>query len=516
MDREVSARRGKGTTVPDGGEVSVNLVELLVSSVVEYAIFALDPDGNVSTWNAGAERLKGYRAEEIIGRHFSVFYTQADLDDALPDRELAIAAATGRFEDEGWRLRKDGTEFWANVVITALRGPDGRLVGFGKVTRDLTERKQGEDALRESEERFRLLVGSVADYAIFLLDTDGRVSSWNLGAERLKGYRADEIIGRHFSSFYTAEDQRNRVPDGALKTALEEGRWESEGWRVRKDGSRFWANVVITALRGQDGTLRGFAKITRDLTDRKLSEDALRGVLEREREAAQQLRDVDEMRRELATMVAHDLRGPVSVVQKLLDLMLEQWDELDDSGRRERVQRAARRIETLGALTDDVFDLSLIDAGSLEVSIEEIDLGGIAIEVAEDLSTTTECAVQTRIDDDVVAKGDPRRVRQILTNLVSNACKFAPDDRAVEVAVCREGPNALASVHNSGPAIPPDDLERIFDRFVRLDQHTRDPGTGLGLFIARSLAASQGGDLSVESDEHRGTTFTLTLPSAAP
>ena len=489
-------------------------LRLLIASQPDYAIFLLDETGHVLTWNGGARRMKGYEADEIVGRHFSQFYPPDQVAAGVPDRILQAVRQDGRYEAEGWRVRKDGSQFWADVVITALRDEGGQLVGFGKVTRDLTERKRGEDALRESEERFRLLVGSVADYAIFLLDNDGKVSSWNLGAERLKGYRADEIIGRHFSSFYTAEDKRNGVPDGGLKTALEEGRWESEGWRVRKDGSRFWANVLITALRGQDGTLRGFAKITRDLTDRKLGEDALRGVLEREREAAQQLRDVDRMRRELATMVAHDLRGPVSVVQKLLDLLLDQWDELDDDGQRSRVDRARRRIETLAALTDDVFDLSLIDAGSLEVTIQEIDLGSIALEVAEDLTTTTECAVRTRIDDGVRAKGDPRRVRQILTNLVSNACKFSVADQVVEVTVCLDGPQAVAAVHHTGPASPAEDLERIFERFVRLDQHNRDPGTGLGLFIAESLADSQGGHVAVQSDEDRGTTFSLTLPAA--
>ena len=498
--------------MPDGGEV--NVLELLVGSVVDYAIFALDPDGHVLTWNAGAERLKGYTADEIVGRHISTFYRETDREEGLPDRALAAAAAAGRFEAEGWRVRKDGSEFWADVVVTALRDPDGRLVGFGKVTRDLTDRKRDEDALRESEERFRLLVGNVSDYAIYLIDPDGQVVSWNLGAERLKGYRADEIIGRSFATFYSAEDQRNGIPQQALATAREEGRWESEGWRIRKDGSRFWANVVITALRGDDGELRGFAKVTRDLTERKRNEDALLGVLERERDAAEQLREVDRMRRELATMVAHDLRGPVSVSQKLLDLLLEQWEELGDEEQRSRVERARNRIDTVAALTDDVFDLSLIDAGALEVTIDTIDLGAIAREVAEDVNATATGKVSMRIEDGVLAKGDARRTEQILTNLVSNAGKFSPEGEAVDLTVCLDGPNAVAMVHNKGPSILPEDQDRIFDRFVRLVQHSVEPGSGLGLFIARSLAESQGGDVTVESGDDLGTTFTLTLPAA--
>ena len=330
--------RPRGNTVPHGAVV--NLVELLVGSVVDYAIFVLDVDGRIATWNPGAERLKGYREEEVIGRHFSIFYTADDIEARLPDRELEVATATGRFEDEGWRVRKDGSQFWANVVITALRDDDDRLVGFGKVTRDLTERKRAEDDLRASEERFRLLVSEVSDYAIFLLDPDGRVSSWNLGVERLKGYRADELLGRHFALFYTEEDQRAGLPASGLREAEANGRWENEGWRVRKDGSRFWANVVITALHGADGQLRGFAKVTRDLTERKQGEDTLRGIVERERAAADQLRSVDALRRELVTMVAHDLRGPVSVIQHLLDLLLTQWDELDDAQQRRKVEQA--------------------------------------------------------------------------------------------------------------------------------------------------------------------------------
>jgi PAS domain S-box-containing protein len=217
--------------------------------VRDYAIFMLDPQGHVRSWNIGAERIKGYRAEEIIGQHFSRFYPAAALARGLPAHELERASATGAFEDEGWRLRKDGSQFWANVVITAMRDAQGRLIGFAKVTRDLTHRRNHEEALRRSEERFRLLVEGIADHAIFMLDPNGCVATWNVGAERIKGYRAEEIIGRHFSTFYPAEARDSGWPEHELQVAAEQGSFIDTGWRLRKDGSMLWAEVTITALR---------------------------------------------------------------------------------------------------------------------------------------------------------------------------------------------------------------------------------------------------------------------------
>ena len=225
---------------------------LLVEAVADYAIYMLDPQGFVASWNPGAERFKGYTASEIIGKHFSRFYTEEDRRAELPQQFLRIAAREGRLEREGWRVRKDGSRFWAHVIIDPIRDSSGTLIGFAKVTRDFTERKAAEDALRKSEEQFRLLIEGVTDYAIFMLDPDGRVSSWNLGAQRIKGYLPNEIIGHHFSRFYTEEDRRDGQPEINLATARKEGRVEKEGWRVRKDGSRFFAHVVIDAIRNDD------------------------------------------------------------------------------------------------------------------------------------------------------------------------------------------------------------------------------------------------------------------------
>jgi len=264
---------GLGSATTEGHQPA-ELYQLLVESVRDYAIFALDPKGVILSWNAGAERIKGYSAEEIIGRHFSTFYPPEALARNLPEHELQVASDAGSFEDEGWRLRNDGSRFWANVVITAMREPDGRLVGFAKVTRDLTQRRAHEEELRRSEERFRLLVEGVADYAIFMLDPNGNIVTWNVGAERIKGYSADEIIGQHFSKFYPDEVRESGWPEHELLEATAKGSFVDEGWRVRKDGSQFWANVTITALRDDTGRLLGFAKLTRDLTEKKRAEAA--------------------------------------------------------------------------------------------------------------------------------------------------------------------------------------------------------------------------------------------------
>jgi len=258
-----------------------DVLALHIDHVRDYAILMLDPNGLVTTWNAGAQRVKGYSSAEIIGRHFSVFYPPEDVAAGKPERELSLALAAGHLEDEGWRVRRDGSRFWANVVITALRDTDGTLRGYGKITRDLTERRATELRLRASEERFRLIVEAVEDYAILMLDVAGNVATWNAGARRMKGYSVEEIIGCDFSVFYLPDDVAAGRPARALAVAAAEGRLEDEGWRVRRDGTTFWANVVITALRGPDGTLMGYTKVTRDLTERREADLAVRFSEER-------------------------------------------------------------------------------------------------------------------------------------------------------------------------------------------------------------------------------------------
>ena len=289
---------------------------MLVEAVTDYAIYMLDPGGIVTSWNPGARRFKGYEEAEIIGEHFSRFYTDEDRATGLPQRALETAAREGKFEAEGWRVRKDGTRFWAYVIIDPIRDSGGTLLGYAKVTRDLTERRAAEAELRKSQEQFRLLVQGVTDYAIYLLTPQGNVSSWNSGAERIKGYKPEEIIGQHFSRFYTEEDRNAGRPAIALEAALEHGRFEREGVRVRKDGSTFWAHVIIDVIHDAEGGLLGFAKITRDVTERKKTEEAL----ERTREALIQSQKMEAIGH-LTGGVAHDFNNLLMAIQGSLELL---------------------------------------------------------------------------------------------------------------------------------------------------------------------------------------------------
>ena len=492
------------------------LYQLLVESVQDYAIFALDPAGNILSWNAGAKRLKGYTREEILGRHFSIFYPPEDLAAGKPRWELEVAARDGRLEDEGWRVRKDGTLFWANVVITALRDSSGALVGFAKVTRDLTERRQAEEEVRRSEERLRLLVHSVKDYAIFMLDPEGYVASWNEGAERTKQYTEQEIVGRHFSIFYPPES-RDR-PAQLLEEARREGRVEDEGWRVRKDGTRFWADVVITALRDERGELVGFAKVTRDLTERRAAE--LRTVEAARRAAEAEAANI--AKSQFLAAMSHELRTPLNAIGGYVDLL-----EMGiggpvtevQQGYLAKIQRSQRHL--LGIISD-LLNFSRIEAGRVVYESAPVPLRQcIDTTVAMLEEPAAEKGIEVALGScppGIAALGDGAKIDQILLNLCSNALTFTPAGGRVEVVCESRGDTVAVRVSDTGIGISADQRERIFEPFVQLGRDFTNPreGTGLGLAISRDLARGMGGDLTVSSEVGKGSTFTLTLPAAEP
>ena len=478
----------------------------LVESVTDYAIFVLDPAGNIASWNPGAQRLKGYQPGEIIGRHFSIFYTAPDLAVDKPGLELRVAAQTGRFEDEGWRLRKDGSRFWANVIITRLLDDEGNLIGFGKITRDLTERRQ-------AELRYRLLVESVIDYAIFSMDPGGHITSWNAGAERLKGYTADEIIGQHFSRFYGERDRENRLPQKVLDTAIREGHFEGEGWRYRKDGSRFWASVVVTPLRHEDGSLYGFSKVTRDMTERKKLLDELRRHSE---ELELRVREREETNAELeafAYSVSHDLRAPLRAINGFAVALQEDYGQKLDSGAMEYLNEITAAAGRMNALVQDLLDYGRISR--VEMELEPVNLMA-AVESATRQLTERRQNVTIDIPADVYVGAVQPILTQVIYNLLTNAVKFSAENPAQTVRVfCeRRGDFVRLLVQDNGIGIAPQHQERIWNVFERL--HVRDvyPGTGIGLAIVKRAIMRMRGFYGVESNTGQGATFWIELPFA--
>src|SRR5438552_3844 len=586
--------------------------------------------GRVATGNAGAERIKGYSAKEIIGQHFSRFYPLEDVQARKPERELQVAAAEGHWADEGWRVRKDGSRFWASVAITALRNPDGELLGYGKVTRDVTQRHEMERALRQTEQRFRLIVEGAKEYALLMLDPEGRVVSWNAGAERLKGYRAEEIVGQHHSRFYPPEDVRAGKPERALQQALAEGQWEDEGWRVRKDGSRFWANVVITPIRDAQRVLVGFAKVTRDATERRRAEAEIRrqkgfteqlinsstdGILAFDRECRYTLwsegmarisgvkaeevigrpaldvfpffkdtgedkhyiaalegrmviadggrysarepaahvvleaqysplvgdsgqivgglaivRDVTERKRveeELARSnaelekfsysVSHDLRAPLRAIDGFARALHEDYGSVLNGDGQRMIGVIRDNAQRMGQLIDALLNFSR--AGRQQLVTTSVDLTALAQSVVDELRRTAGgVAVEVTVQPLPPTTGDATLLRQVLVNLIGNAFKFSRNRShpRVDIAARREGDTVIYYVRDNGAGFDMRYKDKLFGVFQRLHHVEEFEGTGVGLALAQRIIDRHGGRIWAEGKPNEGATFYFTLPSAPP
>ncbi len=474
----------------------------LIAGVRDYAIILLDAAGHVVSWNPGAQAIKGFTAQDIIGRHFSAFYPEEANARKWPQQELEMAARLGRFEDEGWRLRKDGSRFWASVVITALYDDAGELQGFGKITRDLSERRRNEERLRQSEERFRLMVDSVKDYAIFMLDPEGRIASWNPGAERIKGYREQEILGQHFSVFYTEEARNRKWPEQELVTAREKGRFEDEGLRVRKDGSTFWANVVLTPVYDGTRTLRGYAKVTRDLTDRRQVEA---------------LQKAEKQTNEFLAMLAHELRNPLAPIRNALHLLskkptsdpAELW--VRDVLHRQTIQ--------MTRLVDDLLDVSRITRSTVALNKALVDVRKV-VRDAVDASMQWVQGRQHSLDlslpeEELQISVDTVRLNQVLQNLIHNATKFTPSGGRIAVSAAREGESVVLSVRDNGIGMTRELRNSAFELFKQGQQGLDRPegGLGVGLTLVERLVGLHGGTVEARSDgPDRGSEFIVRLP----
>jgi PAS domain S-box-containing protein len=487
--------------------------QLLVERVADYAIYMLTPEGNVASWNAGGRRFKGYSDQEIIGRHFSCFYTPEDQARGVPSQALETALREGKFEGEGWRVRKDGTRFWASVLIDAIRDDNGELVGFAKITRDISERKAAQDALRASEERFRLLVQGVIDYAIYMLSPTGIITNWNSGAQRIKGYSADEVIGTHFSRFYTDADRASGLPEHGLNTARTEGRFEAEGWRVRKDGTRFRASVVIDAIRNDAGELIGFAKVTRDVTQRVLLEETQAAL-----QHAQRLESIGK----LTGGVAHDFNNILQVIGGNLQLLL---------GHMQNNNPGLRYVEaSLGAVERGAKLSSQLLAFARRQPLQPLVVNtGRVVRGMEELLRR---ALGETIDVETVVSGslwntqlDPNQLENVVLNLAINARDAMPnggkltielgnstlDDDYVRLAPdVPAGQYVLLAISDTGTGMSKEVLERAVEPFFTTKPEGR--GTGLGLSMAFGFVKQSNGHFRIYSEPGEGTTIKMYFP----
>ncbi len=478
---------------------------LLVDSIEDYAIFLMDANGVVLSWNPGAQKIKGYAAHEVIGRHFSIFYPPELLAKDWPAHELKRARETGKYEEEGWRLRKDGTRFWAHIIIGRLSDGQGGVRGFSKITHDLTQRQLEAEQLRASEERFRLMVDSVKDYAIFMLDPSGHVVSWNAGARALKGYEAREIIGRHFSVFYPEEVKSTGFLLHELETARRTGRFEDEGWRVRKDGRRFWASVVITAVFDPSGQLRGFTKITRDLSDRR---------------KVSQLEDEGKRINNFLAVLGHELRNPLAPIANAAEVL----------SRREQspaVQRLTqimlRQVRLIARLVEDLMDVGRITSGKIHLEMKPVSFKSVvedSFETMRPLAQAKSQQLNFRAEGpEPWVQGDRVRLIQIVCNLLNNAIKFTPAEGKIDVALRKAGSLAELVVRDSGPGIAPAALPRIFEMFQQAGEDARAlGGLGLGLTLVRQLVQLHGGEVHANSSgvPHEGSEFIVRIPRIKP
>ncbi|MCP3442353.1 PAS domain-containing sensor histidine kinase [Bradyrhizobium sp. CCGUVB14] len=494
-------------------------LDLMLNAIVDYAIFMLDADGVVRSWNKGAERLKGYVADEIIGKSFSTFYTPEDREKDLPKKALATAAATGRFASEGWRVRKDGSRFWALVVLDAIRAEDGGLIGFAKVTRDITERQQAHNDLLESERRYRRLVEAVVDYAIFQLDASGHVATWNPGAERIKGYRPEEIIGRHFSTFYTPEDLEKQVPKTALAEAAERGRFEAEGWRMRKDGTRFWASVIIDRITDESGETIGFAKVTRDLTERKQAQDELQRVQE-QLAASQKLEAIGQ----LSGGIAHDFNNLLMIVLGNLENAERNSRNIGGPNLHRALANAKRGAQRATALTSRLLAFSRRQA----LDPKPINLNSFLGGMQEFLQRT----LGERIEVQTVGgaglwqiEADLNHLESTIVNLAINARDAMPNGGKLTIEATnvsadedysRANPELIVGqyvvicVSDTGSGMTPEILNHVFEPFFT----TKEPGqgTGLGLSQVYGFVKQSGGHVKIYSEVGEGTSIKMYFP----
>lgn len=512
----------------------------MINEVQDYAIILLSEEGIIENWNIGAEKIKGYKGQEVLGKSFRIFYSPEDRASGLPEKLLKEASDKGKANHEGWRVRKDGSRFWGNISITALHDSNGNVIGFSKVTRDLTELrkqeikikdfnetlKQTNLQLRQSEERFHRMVSEVEDYVIILLSIDGYIQNWNKGAQKIKGYDAEEIVGKHFSIFYSPEDQAKSLPQSLLESAARDGKVLHEGWRVRKDGSMFWGSVVVTALHNDEGIVIGFTKVTRDLTEKRITEEKLLATSLKLSQKNKELERINEELSSFAYISSHDLQEPLRKIQTFSDRILElEYDNLSEKGRDyfKRMQAGASRMQKL---IRDILTYSRTTTS--EKTLELTNLNDLIAQSRVELEVMiTEKKATIESNQLPTIKVIPFQVQQLFNNLLNNALKFSKDDVPPKIVIDAEivNPRAIPESYpnggeqfwhirfgDNGIGFEPEYNKKIFEVFQRLHGRTEYSGTGIGLAICKKIVENHQGLLTAEGHPGQGATFHVYLP----